>query len=102
MHNRINELRRLIRMLRVSMLEAEVIMRTQINRNEDCGFVAGDILKMRAVMVRLVQERRILGDDEPIIVNSSSIAKRTPKALPAALWSMRRQLVSNCISLAQP
>ena len=50
MDNRINEIRRTIRALRVSMLEAEAIMRARIDRDEDCSFVAGEILKMRAVM----------------------------------------------------
>jgi hypothetical protein len=35
MDNRINENRKKIRALRVSMLEAETIMRDQINRDED-------------------------------------------------------------------
>ena len=35
MDNRINELRKLIRALRVSMLEAEAIMREQINQDLD-------------------------------------------------------------------
>ena len=40
MENRINEFRKQIRALRVSMLEAEAIMREQINRDDDCSFVA--------------------------------------------------------------
>jgi uncharacterized protein YfkK (UPF0435 family) len=42
MDNRINEIRKKIRALRVSMLEAESIMRDQVNRDEDCSFVAGE------------------------------------------------------------
>jgi hypothetical protein len=90
MHNRVNEIRRLIRTLRVSMLEAEAIVRGQINRDEDCSFVAGDILKMRAVMARLVQERTLLGDNEPIIVNSSFVLRRAAPALPVVTWSLKR------------
>jgi hypothetical protein len=41
MDNRISEIRRQIRALRVSMLEAEAIMREQINRDQECSFVAG-------------------------------------------------------------
>jgi hypothetical protein len=78
MQNRVSEIRRLIRTLRVSMLEAEAIMRAQVNRNEDCSFVAGDILKMRAVMAGLAQERMVLGDNEPIIVNSCFRPDRAP------------------------
>jgi hypothetical protein len=68
MDNRINELRRIIRALRASMREAEAIMREQINRDEDCTFVAQELLKMRIVMSGLVQERTTLGDNEPILV----------------------------------
>lgn len=84
MDNRISQLRKQIRALRVSMLEAEAIMHDQIKRDEDCSFVAGDILKMRAVMSLLVQERAQLGDSEPIIVNSGFIPRRSPRAPVAA------------------
>ena len=46
MNNRINEIRKQIRALRASMLEAEAVMREQIRRDEDCAFVAGEMLKM--------------------------------------------------------
>ena len=68
MNNRVSEIRRTIRVLRVSMREAEAIMHEQINRDEDCSFVARELLKMRIVMSRLVQERTTLGDNEPIVV----------------------------------
>jgi hypothetical protein len=67
MDNRINEIRRIIRALRASMREAEAIMREQINRDEDCAFVAQELLKMRTVMSGLAQERTMLGDNEPIV-----------------------------------
>ncbi|WP_247276798.1 MULTISPECIES: hypothetical protein [unclassified Bradyrhizobium] len=76
MDNRINEIRRTIRALRVSMLEAESIMREQVNRDEDCSFVAQEILKMRSVMSLLVKERATLGDDEPILVNCLYLRRR--------------------------
>ncbi|MGV7214088.1 hypothetical protein [Bradyrhizobium sp. UFLA05-112] len=76
MDNRINEIRRLIRALRVSMLEAEAIMRDQINRDESCAFVAQEIMKMRSVMGLLVQERTALGDTDPILVNSFFLPRR--------------------------
>lgn len=82
MDNRINEIRRQIRALRLSMIEAEAVMRAQIKRAEDCSFVAGDMLRMRAVMSRLVAERTELGDREPIIVNAA--IPRSP-ALPAVI-----------------
>ncbi len=82
MDNRINEIRRTIRALRVSMLEAEAIMRDQVNRDEDCSFVAGEILKMRRVMSLLVQERAALGDREPIVVKGLPIPRRLAAKKP--------------------
>ena len=86
MDNRINEIRRLIRSLRVSMKEAEAIMHEQINRDEDCTFVAQEILKMRNVMSLLVRERSTLGDNEPIVVQDLFIPRRlpTPPRVPVA------------------
>ena len=80
MDNRINEIRRVIRALRVSMKEAEAVMHAQISRDEDCTFVAQEILKMRTVMSGLVQERSSLGDNEPILVHFLSIPRRPPAA----------------------
>ena len=86
MDNRINEIRLVIRALRISMREAETIMRQQISRNEDCTFVAHEIMKMRVVMSGLVKERAALGDNEPIVVSSGFIPRRRdfPKILPLA------------------
>jgi hypothetical protein len=85
MDNRVNEIRRQIRALRVSMLEAEAIMHGQINWDLDCSFVAEEVLKMRAIMSLLVEERTRLGDHEPILVNSSFIPRRGPAAKPIAI-----------------
>ncbi|AMA61273.1 hypothetical protein [Bradyrhizobium sp. CCGE-LA001] len=82
MDNRINEIRRTIRALRVSMLEAEAIMREQVNRDEDCTFVAKEILKMRSVMSLLARERIELGDDEPILVTCLYVPRRRPPRKP--------------------
>ncbi len=84
MDNRISEIRRTIRALRVSMLEAEAVMREQVGRDEDCSFVAQEILKMRTVMSLLVKERSTLGDDEPIIVSSFFLPRRWPTRKPVA------------------
>jgi len=92
MDNRINELRKQIRALRVSMLEAEAIMREQINRGEDCAFVAGDILKMRGVMSRLVEERAVLGDREPILVSSAHTPRRPRPPRPVIGFLLKRSL----------
>jgi hypothetical protein len=58
MDNKISEVRKKIRALRVSMLEAEAIMHDQINRDEECSEIAGEIMVMRAAMSLLVQERQ--------------------------------------------
>jgi hypothetical protein len=92
MDNRINQIRKRIRALRVSMLEAEAVMRAQINRDEECSFVAEEILRMRAVMSLLVEERSLLGDREPILVNSVFIRHRRPAVKPAAI--VKRQSVA--------
>ena len=69
MDNKISEIRKKIRCLRVSMLEAEDVMHDQIRRDEECSEVAGQILVMRAEMARLLRERTIFGDREPISVS---------------------------------
>ena len=92
MDNRINEIRRQIRALRVSMFEAEAVMREQINRDQDCSFVAGEILKMRTVMAGLVRERSRLGDNEPILVDSFFIPRRPLAPYPAVARPANRHL----------
>jgi hypothetical protein len=91
MDNLISEIRKQIRALRVSMLEAEAIMRDQTNRDESCAFVAGDILKMRTVMSVLVRERAELGDRGPICVNSF-VPHRAPAPRPVAVRPVNRHL----------
>jgi len=93
MDHRISEIRKQIRALRVSMIETEAIMRDQIGRDENCSFVAGEILKMRTVMSVLVRERAVLGDREPVHVNSFLIRRRAPAPRPVAVRPANRQLV---------
>ncbi|MET4425933.1 hypothetical protein [Bradyrhizobium sp. RT3a] len=88
MDNRINEIRNIVRALRVSMREAEAIMHEQINRDEDC-IVAEEIMKMRVVMSGLVQERTRLGESEPILVHSLFVPRRPP-ATPRTGLAKRR------------
>lgn len=89
MNNRVNEVRKQIRALRLSMLEAESVMREQIGRDQDCAFVAAEMLKMRGVMSRLVIEKEALGDHEPILVTCAPI--RRPSAKPAFSRPAKRQ-----------
>lgn len=91
MDNRISEIRKRIRALRVSMIQAEAIMRDQVNRDENCSFVAGEILKMRTIMSVLVRERAELGDREPILVNSFPRRALAPR--PVAVRPVHRRLV---------
>ena len=83
MDNRINEIRKKIKALRVSMMEAEAIMHEQINRDEECSEIAGEMLEMRAAMSLLVRQRTALGDREPILVSSFFIPRRAPSQKPA-------------------
>lgn len=78
MNNRINELRKMIRALRVSMMEAEAAIRDQIRHERDCSFVAQDLLNMRTVLAGLVREKEALGDHDPIVVNCH-VAPRTAR-----------------------
>lgn len=79
MDNRINEIRKKIKALRVSMLQAEAIMHDQINRDEECSEIAGEIMVMRAAMSLLIRERTRLGDREPILVSNFFIPRRASK-----------------------
>ena len=76
MDNRISEIRKKIRALRVNMLGAVAIMHEQINRDEECSEIAGEIMVMRAAMSLLVGERTRLGDREPIQVSNFFIPRR--------------------------
>jgi hypothetical protein len=91
MDNRISQIRKKIRALRVSMLEAEAVMHEQVKRDEDCSWVAGEILAMRNVMSLLVEERSQLGDREPILVNFAFIPRRAPAVKPPKV--VKRHLV---------
>jgi hypothetical protein len=81
MNNRVNEIRKVIKALRVSMIEAESIMREQISRDQDCSFVAEELLKMRTVMAGLVHEKQALGDRAPILVSNLVAPRPAPKLL---------------------
>ena len=97
MDNRINEIRKVIRALRVSMVEAETVMRTQIARDQDCSFVAAELLKMRNVLAGLVREKQSLGDYEPIVVAAQRPARpaaKTPFVPPAKRHPVPAQSVA--------
>ena len=93
MDNRINEIRKKIKALRVSMLEAETVMHDQINHDQECSGVAEEIMAMRAAMSLLVRERSRLGDREPILVNSFFIPRRSAAAPRVAVRAAKTHLV---------
>ena len=76
------------------MLEAEAVMHDQIDQDEECSEIAGEILAMRAAMSLLIQERARLGDREPILVNCFFIPRRAPATPRTSLKRvMKRHLV---------
>jgi hypothetical protein len=91
MDNRVNEIRKVIRALRVTMMEAQAVMRDQITRDQDCTFVAQELLKMRAVMTGLVREKEALGDRAPILVSNHVTPRPAPK--PVFVRPVKRHLV---------
>jgi hypothetical protein len=66
MDNRINKIRKKISILRAEMLEAERAMRWQVAHDQDCTDAAARLMTMRAELVQMIGERRILGDRMPI------------------------------------
>jgi hypothetical protein len=91
MDNRINENRKKIRFLRAKMLEAEVTIRGQIGRDEDCTETSLGLMAMRAEMSELSRERARLGDDkEPILVERLMNPRRALAVKPAAVKSAGR------------
>ena len=67
MDNRLNEIRRKIRILRSEMLGAEDTIRKQINRDEDCAEASMQLMAMRVVMLGLIGERNRLGGEERLL-----------------------------------
>jgi hypothetical protein len=67
MDNKLNEIRRKIRVLRAEMLAAGDNIRKQVDRQEDCAVAATHLMAMRAAMVGLVSERNRLGGEERLL-----------------------------------
>jgi hypothetical protein len=55
MDNKINEIRREISSLRAKMLEAEVSIRDQVNRDLNCTETSVQLMAMRREMVSLIE-----------------------------------------------
>jgi hypothetical protein len=67
MDNRLNEIRRKIRILRAEMLESGDAIRKQIHRDEDCAEASMQLMAMRVVMLGLIGERNRLGGEERLL-----------------------------------
>ncbi|KRR24790.1 hypothetical protein CQ14_05450 [Bradyrhizobium lablabi] len=67
MDNKLNEIRRKIRLLRTEMLTAGDNIRRQVNRDEDCSEAATRLMAMRAAMVGLIGKRNRLGGEERLL-----------------------------------
>ena len=66
MDNRINDIRRKIRMLREHMLKVEASIRGQINHDLDCTESSLQLMAMRREMVSLIGDRDALGGRETL------------------------------------
>jgi hypothetical protein len=67
MDNKLNEIRRKIKILRQVMLGAEDDIRKQVDRDEDCSEAAVHLMSMRVVMLGLISERNRLGGEERLL-----------------------------------
>jgi hypothetical protein len=84
MDNKINKIRKQIRLLRCKMLEAEASMRDQIRHDLDCSETAVRLMAMRSEMVGLTEQRAALGDSrEPIEIERLVQSRRTTDARKA-------------------
>jgi hypothetical protein len=64
MDNRINEIRRKIRTLRLEMLALSSAIRAQMSRDEDCCDGALRLMAMRREMLTLIERRNAMGGRE--------------------------------------
>ena len=64
MDNRLNELRRKIRAVRLGMLDMEASIRDQVNDDRDCTETALRLMGMRQQLTALVGEWSLLGGGE--------------------------------------
>jgi hypothetical protein len=95
MDNRLNELRRKIRALRLKMLEMEASIRDQVNNDRDCTDSALRLMDMRQELTALVREWGLLGGGErlPTIqerLRENYRAVQRPKTQPKQKMEKRR------------
>ena len=97
MDNRLNELRRKIRTLRLEMLDLEATTRDQIRQDQDCTASASQTMAMRKELAGLVRQWGILGggDRLPTIterLRENHRAVVRPKPVPEKV--QKRRLVA--------
>jgi hypothetical protein len=97
MDNKLNEIRRKIRLLRADMLSAEDNIRKRVNRDEDCSDAAVHLMSMRVVMLGLISERnrlggeeRLLNVDERLKLDVRAASRRPSNAAPDPGWRLAR------------
>ena len=76
MDNRINQIRKKISALRLEMREVEAAMHDQVAHDLDCTDTSTRLLGLRAEMVGLIDERKLLGDRAPILAVPPEVRKR--------------------------
>ena len=67
MDNKLNEIRRKIKILREIMLSEEDTIRKQVDLDQDCAEAALHLMSMRVVMLGLIGERNRLGGEERLL-----------------------------------
>lgn len=89
MDNKLNEIRRKIRLLRAEMLVSEESIRQQVNRDEDCSAAAVRLMSMRGAMLGLIRERnrlggeeRLLNVDERLKLDVRAAGRKPPNGIP--------------------
>jgi hypothetical protein len=95
MDNRLNELRRKIRSLRLKMLELEASIRDQINDDQDCTESSLRLMAMRQELTALVREWTLLGGGERLPTIQERLREnyrpvQKPKAQPKQKVAKRR------------
>ena len=67
MDNRLNVVRRKIRLLRTEMLAAQDLIRKQMKGDEDCTATALRVMAMRTDLLELIRTRNVMGGGERLL-----------------------------------
>src|ERR1700748_2947561 len=105
MDNRLNEIRRKIRTLRLEMLDLSGAIRAQMGRDEDCCNAALRLMAMRREMLALIDRRNAMGGREecpsvrPFKQEPRSLGNQRPRLNASKQRPRRRtpaQLANSC------